>query len=55
MNPLHLCEKCKKPILKFNEEIKDNNYYHKKCINSIISNDNKENDEEKKNLHKKKI
>ena len=34
MEPLHFCEKCKKPVLKSNEILKDNKYYHKNCLNS---------------------
>ena len=33
MEALHFCEKCRKPILSSNEQIKDNKYYHKSCLN----------------------
>ena len=31
MEPLHICEKCKKPVLK--PVKKDDKFYHQKCIN----------------------
>ena len=33
MECLHFCEKCNKPILSINEEINENKYYHRKCLN----------------------
>ena len=42
MECLHFCEKCKKPILQINEIIKENKYYHKKCLNPEDINNKKE-------------
>ena len=33
MERLHICEKCKKPVLQCNEVIKDSKYYHNQCLN----------------------
>ncbi len=33
MERLHICEKCKKPVLQCNEIIKDSKYYHNQCLN----------------------
>ena len=42
METLHFCEKCKKPILPCNEQKKDKKYYHKKCLNTDSSQNEKE-------------
>ena len=48
MERLHFCEKCKKPVLSSNEVIKENKYYHNRCLNPESSNN--ENDEDKSNF-----
>ena len=42
METLHFCEKCKKPILPCNEQKNDKKYYHKKCLNTDSSQNEKE-------------
>ena len=53
MEGLHLCEKCKKPILPANEQIKENKYYHKKCLNP--ENTDKDESEKKNFVHERRL
>ena len=56
MEPLHYCEKCKKPILPCNEILKDNKYYHKKCLNLSSSKDDEAlNKEKAKFTHERRL
>jgi len=56
MQPFHNCEKCRKPILPCNEEIKGNKYYHKKCINPNSSKDDEAVNKEKvKFTHERRL
>jgi len=55
MQPLHNCEKCKKPILPCNEIINENKYYHKKCKNPNSINDEEINKEKEKFTNERRL
>jgi hypothetical protein len=57
MEPLHFCAKCKKPIISTNEIKKDNQFFHKKCVNddSALNTHTSKEEEAKKFTHERRL